>query len=143
MKSGFTLIETVLTLAVVSLLLAIALPRFTALKQGLQVEQAAQAIVAAHRRARIAAVLHNRPAILSVAERSLRITLVGAGQPHWAAPGPLEQGVAFLSPARDLTFSPMGVTIGLSNASFRLGLGPAVRTVVVSRLGRVRIERAP
>ena len=143
MKSGFTLIETVLTLAVISLLLAIALPHLTALKQGFQLEHAAGEIVAAHRRARFAAVLHNRPAILSVAERSLRITFVGAGQPHWTGPGPSEQGVTFLSAPRDLTFSPLGITTGLSNASFSLRLGSASRTVVVSRLGRVRIARPP
>ena len=31
--------------------------------------------------------------------------------------------------------------MGLSNATFRITRGAAVRTVVVSRLGRVRIQR--
>jgi len=143
MKSGFTLVETALTLAVASLLLGIALPRFTALKQAVAVERAAQSIAAAHRRARAAAILHGRPTILAVAAQSLRISFVGAGQPHWLQPGPSEQGVVLADPPRDLTFSPLGITTGLSNASFRLSLGSAYRTVVVSRLGRVRIVRSP
>jgi type IV fimbrial biogenesis protein FimT len=143
MKYGFTLVETALTLAVAGLLLGIALPRFSALKQGVTVEQAAQNIAAAHRRARTAAIVHGRPAILSVAARTLRITFVGDEQPYWSSPGPQNDGVVLASPPRDLTFSPLGITIGLSNASFHLSLGSTTRTVVVSRLGRVRISRTP
>ena len=143
MKSGFTLVEVVLTLAVAGLLLGIALPRFSALKQGVAVESAAQNLVAAHRRARAAAIIHGRPAILSVAARSLRITFDGAGQPHWTSADPFGQGVTLAGPPRHLTFSPLGITTGLSNATFHLSLGSASRTVVVSRLGRVRISRTP
>ncbi len=143
MRSGFTLVETVLALAVAGLLLGIALPSFTALKQGVTVERAAQHIVAAHRRARAAAIVHGQPAILAVAAESLRITLVGAGPPQWASAGPSLDGVTLAGPPRTLTFSPLGITTGLSNASFELSLGSASRTVVVSRLGRVRITRNP
>ncbi len=143
MKSGFTLIETVLALAVAGLLLGIALPRFTALKQGVIVERAAQNLAAAHRRARSTAVVHGRPAILAVAAATLSITLAGAEHPHWTSPGPSTEGVTLAGPPRALTFSPLGITTGLSNASFPLTLGSASRTVVVSRLGRVRIVRSP
>lgn len=143
MKYGFTLLETALTLAVAGLLLGIALPRFSALKQGVNVERAAQNIAAAHRRARTTAIVHGKPAILSVAAPTLRITFIGAAQPHWSSPGPSAEGVSLAGPPRDLTFSPLGITTGLSNASFRLSLGSASRTVVVSRLGRVRISRSP
>jgi prepilin-type N-terminal cleavage/methylation domain-containing protein len=143
MKSGFTLTETALSLAVAGLLLAIALTSLTALKQGAAVEQAAQNIVAAHRRARAAAILNGKPAILSVAARSLRITLVGADRPHWASSGPLDQGVSLAGAPHDITFSPIGISIGLANASLQLSQGNAVRTVVISRLGRARIVRSP
>ena len=143
MKSGFTLPEVALALVVAGLLLAIALPKFTALKQEVALEQAAQSLVAAHRRARTLAITHGHPAILSVAERSLRITFSGAPQPHWVAPGPLDQGVSVTGAPRSLAFSPLGITTGLSNATFQLHLGSATRTVVVSRLGRIRILRGP
>jgi len=143
MKSGYTLVETALTLAVVGLLMGIALPRFSALKQGVTIERVAQSIAAAHRRARTTAIVHGRPAILSVAARTLHITLVDAGQPHWSSPGPAEDGVTLAGPPRNLTFPRLGITTGLSNASFHLSLGSASRTVVVSRLGRVRVVRSP
>ena len=141
MKSGFTLPELALSLLIAALLLAIALPGFSAVKQELAVEQAAQALVSAHRRARTLAVTRGHPAVLSVAERSLRITLAGAAQPHWEAPGPLEQGVAITGAPRDLAFSPIGFTTGLSNATFRLSIGAHSRSVVISRLGRIRVLR--
>jgi prepilin-type N-terminal cleavage/methylation domain-containing protein len=143
MRPGFTLPEVALALVIAGLLLGIALPRLTALKQEVTVEQAAQSLVSAHRRARTLAITRGHPAILSVADRSLRITLTGAAQPHWLAPGPLDQGVSVTGTPRDLTFSPLGITTGLSNASFELSLGSSTRTVVISRLGRIRILRGP
>lgn len=143
MRSGYTLPEVALTLVIAGLLLGIALPRLTALKQEVAIEQAAQALVSAHRRARTLAVASGQPAILSVADRSLRITIGGAAQPHWQGPGPVDQGVFVTGTPRDLTFSPLGITTGLSNATFNLTLGSATRTVVVSRLGRIRILRVP
>lgn len=143
MRSGFTLVETALALTVAGLLLGIALPRFTVLKHGVLVESEAQTIAAAHRRARTLAIVHGRPAVLSIAAESLRITFVGADQPQWSSPGPSQAGVTLAGPARELTFSPLGITTGLSNASFHVSLGSARRTVVVSRLGRVRISRVP
>ena len=131
MKHGFTLAELALAMVIAGLLLGIALPRFAAVKQEVAVEHAAQSLVSAHRRARMIAIARGYPAVLSVAARTLRITLVGAGQPHWSSPGPAEEGVALAGPP------------GLSNASFHLSLGSASRTVVVSRLGRVRISRTP
>ena len=143
MRSGYTLIEAALALVITALLLSIALPNFTAVKQEIAVESAAQALAAAHRRARTLAITRGHTAVLSVAERSLRITAPGVAEPQWSAPGPLEQGVALAGAPRDLTFSPLGLTTGLSNASFHLSLGAAHRTVVTSRLGRVRILRGP
>jgi prepilin-type N-terminal cleavage/methylation domain-containing protein len=143
MKSGYTLPELALALVIAGLLLAIALPRFTALRQEVAVEQAAQALVSAHRRARTLAITSGHPAILSVAARSLRITLSGATQPQWLSSAPLDRGIAITGTPRDLSFSPLGTTTALSNATFNLTLGSAMRSVVISRLGRIRVVRMP
>jgi Tfp pilus assembly protein FimT len=143
MRLGYTLVEVALALVITALLLGIALPNFTAVKQEIAVESAAQALAAAHRRARTLAITRGHTAVLSVAERRLRITVAGVAQPEWSAPGPLEQGVVLAGAPRELTFSPLGLTTGLSTASFHLSLGAAYRTVVTSRLGRVRILRGP
>ena len=51
----------------------------------------------------------------------------------------VQHDVALTGPTRALTFSPVGVTMGLSNASYHLSRGAATRSVIVSRLGRVRV----
>jgi prepilin-type N-terminal cleavage/methylation domain-containing protein len=141
MRHGFTLPETIMALAVVGLLLGIAVPRLTALRNSLAVEEAAQRLVGAHRRARIAAVLQSRPAVLTIGPDSFSIRFAGHTADAWAAAGPAAMGVALAGPVRRLTFSPVGISTGVSNATFRLSRGAATRTIVVSRLGRVR--RAP
>jgi len=141
MRHGHTLLELTLVLVVAGLTLGIALPRLSALRDTLDVEQAAHEVVTAHRRARIAAILHGRPVVLSISPDSLAYRLAGAPGRLWGAPGPARNGITMASPARQLTFSPVGITMGLSNGSFRFIRGAASRTVVVSRLGRVRVTR--
>lgn len=141
MQRGYTLPEVGLALAVAGLLLGIALPKLTALQDSLAVEAAAREVIAAHGRARMAAVLHGRPVVLTVSPDSLACRFPGAVERLWRRPGPAAGGVTLASPARQLTFSPVGISMGFSNATFRLLRGAASRTVIVSRLGRVRVTR--
>lgn len=140
MRRGYTIVELTLVLAVIALLLGIALPRIAPLRDGWSAEQAAQAVILAHSRARGAAILLSRPLVLTVAPESLRIATL-ADSVVWRGPGPSAEGASLAGPIRKLTFSPVGLSMGLSNATFRITRGAAVRTVVVSRLGRVRIQR--
>ena len=141
MRQGHTLVELTLVMAVAGLALGIALPRLASLRDTLDVVQAARKVVTAHRRARLAAILHSPPVVLAVSPDSLAYRLAGAPDRLWRAPGPARNGVVMASPARQITFSPVGITTGLANASFRLLRGAASRTVVLSRLGRVRVTR--
>src|SRR5688500_7472929 len=141
MRHGHTLLELTLVLAVAGLALGIALPRLGALRDTLAVEQAAREVVTAHRRARIAAILQSRPVVLTDTADSLACRLAAAVDRVWRSPGVAREGIVFASPARQISFSPVGITTGLSNASFRLERGAATRAVVLSRLGRVRVTR--
>lgn len=141
MKNGFTLVELMLALAVLGLATGIALPRAAELRNSLLVEREASRIVAAHRRARISALASGRSAVLSVSATSLRIRLAADTADLWRSSGPEAEGVALAGSERRMTFSPLGYTTGLSNATLRLTRGRAQRTVVVSRLGRVRVTR--
>jgi prepilin-type N-terminal cleavage/methylation domain-containing protein len=141
MRRGFTLLELALVLSIAGLMLGIALPRLGALHDSLTVERAAQEIIAAHQRARIIAITQSQPALLTVAPDRFTIRLRGATTAFWEGIGPTALGVSLEGPPRIMTFSPVGMTMGLSNASFRLRRGDAARIVVVSRLGRVRIVR--
>jgi prepilin-type N-terminal cleavage/methylation domain-containing protein len=140
MRRGLTLIETLLTLAIIGLVLGIALPRFGLVRDQLAVDQEAGRIVAAHRRARITAILESRQVVLTVSPSLLAIAESLPGQ-DWRSPGPAEAGVNLEGGTRQVTFSPVGITTGVSNASFRLSRGAARRTVILSRLGRARVQK--
>ena len=142
MRHGHTLLELTLVLAVTGLALGIALPRLESLQDTLEVEQMAREIVTAHRRARIAAILHSRPVVLTISADSLAYRLAGAAGRLWRGPGPARNGVLLASPDRQITFSPVGITTGLANASFQVRRGAATRTVVLSRMGRLRVTRS-
>jgi Tfp pilus assembly protein FimT len=138
MRHGITLPELALSLAICGLLLGIAVPKLDALRDTLAVEQAAQEVAGAHRRTRIMAIMLGRTMVLSVTPESLTIRPPG-DTTSWRARGPSFAGVALQGPAHDITFSPVGITTGVSNATYRLTRGASTRAVVLSRLGRVRI----
>jgi type IV fimbrial biogenesis protein FimT len=140
MRRGFSLIELVLVLALVTLLLGIALPPLAGALDRIEVAAAASQIAAAHSRARMMAISGSRVLVLSVDSASLSIHLRGSTTHLWSDTGPARSGVSLPGPARSFTFSPQGFSLGLSNASLHLSRGSATRTVVVSRLGRVRIS---
>jgi hypothetical protein len=77
--------------------------------------------------------------ILTVDNNLLTIRLRGQSVPAWTGVGPSSSRVALEGNAHQFTFSPEGLTLGLSNATLRLTRGGASRTIVISRLGRIRI----
>ena len=139
MRQAFTLPELLLVLAVGSILLGIAIPRFSAALDRIEVAAAASQVVAAHQRARLIAVSQSLVAVLSVDSLALTIRQRGRVAPLWSEAGPAARRVSLPGPARQFTFSPEGFSLGLSNATIRLARGNATRTVIISRLGRVRV----
>lgn len=140
MRRGTTLVEILLSLVLLSLLLGIALPRFAAMRDQLAVGAEAGRIAAAHRRARITAILQSRPVVLTISPDSLTLAAEADSAVRWIEAGPAAHGVTLAGGIKKITFSPIGITTGVSNATFRLTRGEASRTVVVSRLGRLRIQ---
>jgi prepilin-type N-terminal cleavage/methylation domain-containing protein len=139
MRHGFSLIELMLVVAVASLLFGIALPRLSGALDHIEVESQANHLVAAHRRARMMAVIRGQVLVLTIDSANLIIRARGQASPLWAEDGPAAARVTLEGPTRQFTFSPVGFTLGLSNATLRLSRGSASRTIVISRLGRVRI----
>lgn len=140
---GAVLLDLTLALLVAGLLVAVGIPTLRGPLDRLAVERAALDIAGAHTRARIASVTHNTVARLVVRPDSLLITIGRAPDTTrlWSAPGPAIASVALSAPDYALTFQPAGISFGFSNASFDLSRGEARRSVIVSRLGRVRIIR--
>jgi prepilin-type N-terminal cleavage/methylation domain-containing protein len=141
MRQGFSLVELMLVVAVAGLLLGIALPRLSGAVDRIEVESQANHLVAAHRRARIMAITRSQVLVLTIDSANLAIRPRGQASPVWAEYGPAAAHVALAGPARQFTFSPQGLTLGFSNATLRLSRGSASRTIVISRLGRVRLVR--
>jgi len=139
MRRGVTLIELVLVMTVAGILAGIAYPRVGQLLDGIAVERAARAIAMAHRHARAVAIVRGRRTQLSIAADTIRLRPVGDTSDSWAHPGPVASGVLLAGPPRVVTFSPVGLATGVSNATYVLTRGASRRTVVVSRLGRVRV----
>jgi prepilin-type N-terminal cleavage/methylation domain-containing protein len=141
MRKGFTLVELMLALAVAGLLFGIALPRLSGALDHIEVASAANHLIAAHQRARMMAITRGQVLVLSVQAANLAIRSRGQTAPLWTEAGPADSRVALEGPARQFIFSPEGLSLGLSNSTLRLTRGDASRTIVISRLGRVRIGR--
>jgi type IV fimbrial biogenesis protein FimT len=139
MRRAFTLIEIVLVLALMGVLLGIALPSFSQLLDSIEVESAAAHIVAAHQRARILAISKGQVLQLTIQPDLLAILPHNGGVPLWSEDGPQGSGVTVQGTPRQFTFSPEGFTLGLSNGSISLFRGSSRRTIVMSRIGRVRV----
>jgi len=141
MRRAFTLPELLLVLALGGVLLGIAVPRLSAALDRIEVASAASHIAAAHRRARLIAITQGLVAVLSVDSLALTIRRRGLITPLWSEAGPVAHRVSLAGPGRQFTFSPEGFSLGLSNATIRLTRGAATRTLIISRLGRIRVTQ--
>jgi len=144
MRRGVTLMELLLVLVIVGLLAGVVVPGAGARADRLAVEHQAARLLTAYRAAWLTARVRQRLAILRVTGDTLAIrTVSGAGAADtlltWLEPGPAAADVALQSPPHTTVFAPNGIAMGLANARYVLARGRAVRQVVVSRLGRVRI----
>jgi len=143
MRSGVSLPELIVVLAIVGLLTAIAVPSSRNLLAGIETERAAYHLISAHRIARFTAIMRGCSTRLDIAPESLVVRVVGGAGAGvvWRTPGPAAQGVALEGPTYPLTFTPFGLPHGLGNGTYTFSRGSARRSVVISRLGRLRLVR--
>jgi Tfp pilus assembly protein FimT len=139
MQRGVTLAELMLILAVAGLVFGIGVPALSGAVDRVEVWSAANQLVAAHRRARMMAITKGQVLVLTVDNNLLAIRPRGQASPLWIQVGPGSSRVALEGQVHQFTFSPEGLTLGLSNATLRFTRGVASRTIVISRLGRIRI----
>lgn len=142
LNRGFSLPELVLVLVILGGLTAIALPPIRTLLDGITVENGARQIRAAHFRARMHAVAYGQVTLLDLGADSIRIRSVSGTDTvlTWQGPGPAADGLTLSGPAHPLVYSPLGLTMGVSNGTWHLTYRAASRDVIVSRLGRLRIQ---
>jgi prepilin-type N-terminal cleavage/methylation domain-containing protein len=143
MRRGISLLELVVVLALAGVLAGFALPAARRFYDAVVVERAAQTVVAAHRVARFSAIMRNCRTLLTVRPDSIAVRALNGGDTLnlWFHEGPLASAITLSAPSRAFGFAPNGLPIGVANATFELRRGATVRRVIVSRLGRTRIER--
>jgi prepilin-type N-terminal cleavage/methylation domain-containing protein len=142
MRRGVTFIELLIVIVLTTLLASLALPTIAALHDRLAVDAVADALLAAHARARLVAVTERRVAVLTLTIDSLVVRVIEAPAdtvPRWRNEGPAAQGVAVTGMPRSVLVAPSGVTMGLANGTYVLTRGAARKQVVVSRYGRIRV----
>lgn len=139
---GFSLPELAVVLVLTALITGLGVPALTHVLDRQAVEAAARRIILAHREARLVAVATQRTALLLLAADTLELrTASGADTTLvWGRSGPRALGVQVIGNPRLIRFIPYGYSIGGSNTSYTITRGSARRKVIISRLGRVRVE---
>lgn len=143
MRRGFTLLELLLVVTVTGLIALITVPRMSGALDGLTADYLARRLAAAHARARIAALLDTRTAFVRATAAEFAVGTVRGTDTTivWRAAGPAAEGGLLAGPARDVAYAPTGFPIGAANGTWTVTYRSAVRDIVVSRLGRVRVVR--
>lgn len=137
-----TLIELLVAVAIVGAIASLAAWTAARWADRARVETVAGLVLDAYRRAQAVARAWGRPAEVVVSADSLVIRAVWHQETTevWRAPGPAQTGVALTPAQHTTTFLPTGAAQGIANVSHLLARGTARRQVVVSRLGRVRVN---
>ena len=149
-STGFTLLELLCVLGMLSLLLAIALPRVSATMPALALDRAARQISSELALARVEAINRNTRSRtifdLAASRYSVELESEGRFETEGAARG-LPAGVFFDSAAStrvsggriSITFVPRGNTVDNATIAVTTADG-GLRRVVVSGAGRVRVQ---
>lgn len=137
-RSGFTLLELVIVVALLLIALAMAIPRYASLRDRLAVDGAASGIVrslvdaravAMRLGTRVAVAIDTNAAFLAVHMRTDTVSRVFLHNLF---------GVSLSSSRDSIAYTATGLGYGAANASIVVRRGSSADTVSVSRTGRVR-----
>ncbi|HST07019.1 MAG TPA: type II secretion system protein [Gemmatimonadaceae bacterium] len=137
-RNAFTLIEVTITLSILSVLSAIAMPWAGKLLDKVRVRAAVVEVESLFAAARHIAIARAAPATVDIdtANRVLRVS-VGNDTVRTAKVG-ADHDVTIGATRLRMSYSPTGMGYGASNLSVFVQRTAAVDTVFVSRLGRLR-----
>lgn len=138
MRHGFTILETTLCVCLVSILTAIALPRFSRIVDAIEVRSAALAIETAFAAARHLAIARGAQASVDI-DTAARVVSVRIGTDTLRkVEFPRERAIQLQATRSSMSYSAIGVGYGAANLTVVVKRNAAFDSVVVSRLGRVR-----
>jgi prepilin-type N-terminal cleavage/methylation domain-containing protein len=135
---GFTLIEMLVVLAIVSIVLGYVGLRIGAAADRTAVRAAAAEAVTTFNAARQRAIERREPVAVAIDTVASRLAISAGAEPIlsrnlWAA-----YTVRLVASRDSMAYDARGIGIGLANLSLIVRRGRAAETVFVSRLGRVR-----
>ena len=135
---GHTLVELLLTLALVGVVTSVTVPRASSLVDRVSVKGATQDVVLALASARAAANQRgvNASFVADVASGTVRVVI--GGETLFERRLQQSRGVRLEASRESVTFSPSGLGWGAANTTLVVSRGARSDTIVMSRLGRIR-----
>ncbi|HXD23742.1 MAG TPA: GspH/FimT family pseudopilin [Gemmatimonadaceae bacterium] len=137
-RRGMTIVELLVTMAILGVLAGIALPRAVGAMNRLSVRGAAQDVVLALAAARAAADRRDAYVSFVADTRSGHVRVVSAGEVLVERDLAHSRGIRLEASRESVTFAPGGLGWGAANTTVIVSRGSRSDTVVMSRLGRVR-----
>ncbi|MEO8910837.1 MAG: prepilin-type N-terminal cleavage/methylation domain-containing protein [Gemmatimonadaceae bacterium] len=138
MRHAFTLIEVVITLCVLSILSAIALPRTGRFLDGIYVHGAVVEIESIFSTARHLAIARGSLTVVEIDTVARTIRISGEGDTLRTADIGADHDVRLSATRTRMVYSASGFGYGAANLSVVVRRNSVVDTVFVSRLGRLR-----
>lgn len=136
-RTGGTLVELVLTLALLSIVMAIAVPSLRTTLNELGVRGARQDVVLALWAARNAASFRGDYASLIVDAARGRVSVVTGHDTVFVRDLAGRRGVSVAVTRDSITYAPTGIGWGAANTRIVVSRGGRADTITTSRLGRV------
>jgi Tfp pilus assembly protein FimT len=135
---GATLVELLITVALVGAVASLAVPRAAAVADRIGVRGATQDVVLAIAAARALAARRGTYASFVADPRTGRLRVVSGGETLLERDVVRLRGVRLEATRESVTFAPGGLGWGAANTTVIVSRGGRADTVVLSRLGRVR-----
>ena len=137
-RAGHSLVELLLTLAVVGVVTSVTVPRASSLVDRVSVKGATQDVVLAFASARAAAAERGVNASFVADAASGTVRVVCGGETLFERRLQQSRGVRLEASRESVTFSPSGLGWGAANTTVVVSRGARSDTIVMSRLGRIR-----
>jgi len=131
-RGGFTLVETLLAVVVAGLVMAIGIPRFLGVREGMKLDAAVYQLAGDLRRAQVEAVKRNQTVVVAKLDDSTySMTFIGNRK--------FEPGVVFGGGAMTVSMASFGPPVG-GGATFTVTYAARTKTVVVGANGLVTVQ---
>jgi len=138
MRRGHSLLEVLVVVTIAAVLLAIVVPRASAVLDRVTVRGAASDVATVLGTARSLALAGRAPVAIDVDSVSGTLRVRRGVEMLFSRNVGHAHGVRVRTTRDSIAFGPLGLGRGAANVSILVSRGSAVETVFVSRLGRVR-----